>query len=190
MEELFSTDLPDGQHPDIQLCIFPHLKEFLAIDQREGPPRILLLNAEEVFTEDFFKAVEAEFSEAVRAETEFPFAHLINLPLRQEEAIKETAMTFILERLGVGPDVESVPTAVVFIVSGGALAAQSELVLDGLRQLLRANCGQPAVAEWEEVLSRLIIEENAVLQKLNRLELTEALQGDSPDYFTLWEHRN
>ena len=190
MEELFNTELPGGEHPDIQLCIFPHLKEFLVIDLRESSAEVLLLDASEVFTDDFFKAVEEEFSEAVRADTEFPFAHLINLPLRLEEAVRETAMTFVLDQLGVNLHSEAIPNVIVFIVSGGALGAQSELVLEGLKQLLRANCGETAAEEWELVLSRLISEENAVLQKLNRQGLTEALRGDSPDYFTLWENRN
>ena len=99
-------------------------------------------------------------------------------------------MTFVLDRLGVSPDVEPVPTIVVFFISGGALSTQSELILDGLKGLLQAHCGPSVVADWEAVLSRLIAEESATLRQLNQHELTEALQGDSPDYFTLWESRN
>jgi hypothetical protein len=40
------------------------------------------------------------------------------------------------------------------------------------------------------LLTRLVTEENVVLQKLNHEELSEALQGATPDYFTLWENRN
>ena len=190
MEDLFNAKLPDGERPDIQLCVFPHLKEFLVIDLRESLPQISLLNATDVFSDDFFQSVEEDFSQAIRTETEYPFAHLMGLPLRLEEAVRETAMTFILDRLGVVPDAETIPTVIVFIVTGGALSAQSELVLDGLKQLLRAHCGEPLVAEWEKELSRLITEEITAIQKLNRNELTEALRGDSPDYFTLWENRN
>ena len=191
MEELFSTHLPDGERPDLQFCIFPHLREFLVIDQREYPPRVVLLNAADVFVEEFFRAVEAQFSESVREETDFPFAHLINLPLRVETAIRETAMSFILDRLGIGPEAEEdIPTVVVFIVSGGALEAHSERVLDGLRTLVRSHCGETAVTQWEKVLSRLVTEEASILQKQHLTQLTEALRGDSPDYFTLWEHRN
>lgn len=190
MENLFSNQLLGGERPDIQLCIFPHLKEFLVIDLREDNPNVLLLNAADVFTDDLFRAIEVEFSEAIREETEFPFAHLMDLPIRLEEVIRETAMTFILDRLGVSPDVEPVPTIVVFFISGSALSTQSELILDGLKRLLQAHCGPSVVADWEAVLSRLIAEESATLRQLNQHELTEALQGDSPDYFTLWESRN
>lgn len=190
MEELFNTRLPSGDNPDIHLCIFPHLKEFLVIDLREQPGNISLKKTSEVFTEDFFEAVQEEITDAVRAETEFSFAHLINLPLRLEEAIRDTAMTFILERLGVNPDAHEIPTVIVFIVSGGALAAQPAVVLEGLKRILEEHCGKAGVAEWEGVLVRLIEEEKTALQKLEHDELTEALRSDSPDYFTLWENRN
>ena len=191
MKELFNTQLPGGEKPDIQLCIFPHLKEFLAIDVRDEAHRIQLLNASEVFTEDFFSAVEEELDHALHDETEFPFANLINLSLRLEEAVRATAMTFILNRLGVSPDAGPAPSVMVFIVSGGALGAQPELVLAGLKKLVGNQGGtEPAEGEWDAVLSRLIAEENAVLKDLNQHELTEVLMDDSPDYFTLWENRN
>ena len=158
---------------------------------RDETQRIQLLNAAEVFTDDFFNSVEEELYAAVHDETEFPFAHLINLSLRLEEAVRGTAMTFILNRLGITPDTEPVPSVIVFIVSGSALGVQPELVLDGLKGLLENQCdSEAAVGDWGAVLSRLIAEEHAILKDLDQHELTEALMDDSPDYFTLWENRN
>ena len=191
MDDLFNTQLPDGQQPDIQLCVFPHLKEFLAIDLRGDHPQVLLLQAQEIFTPEFFNSIEAEFSEVLRQESEFPFDHFINLPLRLEEVVRETAMTFILDRLGVHLEDEvNIPSVVVFVISGGALPTHAEQVVNGLKELLRAHSGESAVAEWEEVISRLVTEENEFMRRLKLHELTEAVRGDSPDYFTLWEQRN
>lgn len=191
MEELFKSQLPDGQLPDIQVCVFPHLKEFLAIDLREEPRRLLLLHTEDVFVEDFFKSVEAAFSEVLREDTQSPFDHFINLPLRLEEVIRETAMGFILERLGVSlEDAEQFPNVVVFVIGGGALTSNSEQVVDGLRKLMEPHSGDATATQWEETITRLVAEENELLQKRNLHELTEALRGDSLDYFTLWESRN
>ena len=190
MKDLFNTQLPDGERPDIQLCIFPHLTEMLVIDQRGEAADIFLLNASEVFTAEFFKAVEEEFSETLRAHTHFPFAHLINLPMQMEETIRDAVMTSILDRLGVTQDADEFPTVIVFIVSGGALTAQPEQVLEGLKTILRDHCGEAAVEEWQGDLSRLIAEESAALQSVTAQELNEALRDDSPDYFTLWENRN
>ena len=110
MEDLFKGQLPEGERPDLQIYIFPHLQEFLTIDLREDSPQVLLLNTYQVFGEDFFKTVEKEFSLMIREENEFPFAHLINLPLRLEEIIRGIAMNYILERLGIDPeDEEQIP---------------------------------------------------------------------------------
>ena len=190
MKDLFNTQLPGGERPDIQLCIFPHLTEMLVIDQRGEGANISLLNASDVFTNEFFKAVEEEFSETLRAHTHFPFAHLINLPIQLEETIRDTVMSFILDRLGVTQDPEEFPTVIVFIVSGGALTAQPDEVLEGLKKILRDHCGEAAVEEWQGDLSRLIAEESAMLKSVSSQELNEALRDDSPDYFTLWENRN
>ena len=114
MKDLFNTQLPDGERPDIQLCIFPHLTEMLVIDLRGQGSRISLMNASDVFTTEFFKAVEEDFSDSLRAHTHFPFAHLINLPMQLEEIIRDTVMSFILDRLGVTQDSEEFPTVIVF----------------------------------------------------------------------------
>ncbi len=191
MDEIFDTPLPDGQRTDIQICIFPHLKEFLTIDLRQDGVQVTLLNTDDVFSDRFFMSVEEEISISVKDQGDFPFTHLINLPMRLEEAVRETAMTYILEHLGVQlDDEEEFPTVVVYIISGGALQMHSDRVLEGLRSLLKDRAGNSVAEDWEEVLNRLISEENRILKELNRQDLTEAVQSDSPDYFTLWENRN
>lgn len=191
MDELFKGYLPEGEQPDIQIYIFPHLQEFLTIDLREGSPQVMLLNTEEVFGEGFFESVEKEFSLTVREENEFPFAHLINLPLRLEEIIRGVAMNFILERLDIDPeDDEHIPSIVVFVISGGALAMHSEKLIQSVKDFLRSFSADQELHHWEDVLARLVKQENEALQEINQQELTEALSTDSPDYFTLWENRN
>jgi hypothetical protein len=190
MEHLFEPRLPNGERPDIQICIFPHLREFLVIDLRQKFPQVQLLSTREVFREDFFANAEAEFSHALRCESDFSFAHLMNLPLRVEETVKDVAMTAILQRLGINPDGDTLPSVVVFVLSGGALTMHSEQVIQGLKRLLGEYPSGPTSQEWEGWLSRLAAEENAALEQLNQQELAEAVRGDSPDFFSLWENRN
>jgi len=191
MQDLFNTQLPGGERPDIQLCIFPNLKEFLVLDLRESNPQVLLLNFSEVFVEDFFATVEAEFSQILREENDHPFAHLIDLPMMVDELVRNIAMTAILNRLGIHIHHEDeFPTVIVFIVSGAALSSQPDLVLDGLRNLLKEHSGDETVAQWEGTISRLVAEEGEVLQGQHQQELASTLGGQTPDYFTLWEHRN
>ena len=191
MDELFDSPLPGGQRSDIQICIFPHLREFLTVDLRDGGPNVTLMDTSEIFTPEFFKSVEEEISAAVRDQGDFPFAHLINLPMRLEEAVRETAMTYILERLGVHlDDDEDFPTVVVYIITGGALQMHRQLVLDGLKDLLQDRSGKSVASQWEPELNRLVQEEHLILKDLSSQDLAEAVQSDSPDYFTLWENRN
>ena len=191
MEQLFNPQLPDGGRPDIQLCIFPHLPEFLVIDSREENPQVLLLNTDDVFDEEFYRTVESEFSEALRSSNEFLFSHFINLPIIVEETVRDIAMTFILDRLGVQVDAEdAIPSVVVYVVSGGALAAHTGRILEGLRDLIRSNFKDAESDKWEHVIADLVEREMTILKRLNEQQVAEALKGDSPDYFTLWESRN
>ena len=191
IDDPFYGQMPDGERPDIMLYIFPHLREFLVVDLRDDNSEVVLMNVDEVFDGEFFRGLEDEFSKTLREGNLYPFAHIINLPLRLEEIVRNVAMSSILERLGVDTfDDEELPTVVVFIISGGALSMHSEKLVSGLRELLSDHPGGSNTSQWEGVISRLVLEENQVLKDLSYQELTEALRDDSPDYFTLWENRN
>lgn len=191
MEQLFNPQLPGDERPEIQLCIFPHLPEFLVIDSRQQNPQVMLLNTEDVFDEEFYRAVEAEFSETLRASKEFLFSHFINLPITTEETVRDIAMTFILDRLGVQVDDEDdIPSVVVYVVSGGALTTHSGKILDGLNDLIQNSLESPESEEWSQTIADLIDRETIIMQKLNEQQMADSLKSDSPDYFTLWESRN
>ena len=191
MEQLFNPQLPGGGRPDIQLCIFPHLAEFLVIDSRGANPQVLVMNTEDVFNEEFYQTVEAEFSDALRSSTGFLFSHLINLPIVIDETVRDIAMTFILDRIGLRLDDEDeIPTVVVYVVSGGALAAHTSRILDGLNDLIHSSFNGSEADWWEHTIAEMVERETAILQQLNKQQVVEALKGDSPDYFTLWESRN
>jgi hypothetical protein len=87
-------------------------------------------------------------------------------------------------------DDEEIPNVVVFVISGGALTSHADQVLEGLRELLKANIGDETLDNWEETISRLVSEEKRVLHQETMHDLSDALRGDSPDYFTLCESRN
>ncbi|MBC8281452.1 MAG: hypothetical protein H8E48_11735 [Chloroflexi bacterium] len=191
MEQLFNPQLPGGERSEIQLCIFPHLPEFLVIDSRQEDPQVMLLNTDDVFDEEFYRAVEAEFSETLRASSDFLFSHFINLPITVEETVRDIAMTFILDRLGVQVDDEDeIPSVVVYVVSGGALTTHSGKILDGLNDLIKSSLKSPKSEEWGRTIADLIDRETVIMQKLNEQQMADALKSDSPDYFTLWESRN
>ena len=190
MEELFDLGQKGPERPDISLCIFPHLKDFLVIDFRGGNLQVTLLNTAEVFEHSFFSRVEETFSETLRESTEYPFAHLIDLPLRVEELVREMGMLAILERLeDKGPEV-GFPNVAVFIISGAALSMNSQQISIAFRSLLGEDTDQAIVLEYSNILERLISEEHEVVKLIDREELREALEEQSPNFFTLWDRRN
>ena len=191
MEQLFNPKLPGGGRPDIQLCLFPHLPEFLVIDSREENPRVLLLNTNDVFDEEFYRTVESEFSETLRASSNFLFSHFMNLPVSIEESVRDIAMTFILDRLGVQVDnEEDIPAVVVYVVSGGALTSHAGRILDGLSELIGSVSNVTESSYWTDTLANLIQRETDIMQQVSEQQMEDVLKGDSPDYFTLWESRN
>jgi len=191
MEDLFKGSLPEGEECDLHIYIFPHLNEFLTIDVREPSPVVHLLDTGIVFGEKFYTALEQEFGSVARQGNSFTISHLINLPLRMEEIIRDLSMSFILEEIGVDPDdEESVPSVVVFVISGGALGLHSDKLIEGVRHLLQNSKEELPDHDWGNVLSRLVEQENSALQTINQTELSEAFSGDFHDYFTLWENRN
>ena len=191
MEQLFNPKLPGGGRPDIQLCLFPHLPEFLVIDSREENSYVLLLNTNDVFDEDFYRTVESEFSETLRASSDLLFSHFMNLPVSIEESVRDIAMTFILDRLGVQiENDDDVPAVVVYVVSGGALTSHAGKILDGLSDLIGSVSDVAESDYWTETLANLIQRETDIVQQVSEQQMEDVLKGDSPDYFTFWESRN
>ena len=108
-----------------------------------------------------------------------------------EVTVRDIAMTFILDRLGVQMDDEDeIPSVVVYVVSGGALTTHAGKILDGLKDLIHANFQGPESDHWGDTIADLVARESAIMEEVNKQQMADALQGDSPDYFTLWESRN
>ena len=190
MDELFNLGQHGPERPDISLCIFPHLKEFLVIDLRWDPPQITLLNADDIFDEAFFNRVEGEFNQALREVTEHPFAHLMDLPIRVEEITRELGMMAIMERLGARGDEDEFPTVAVFIIGGSALAMSAGQITLAFSSLLGEEADQGIISESSGLLERLIAEEGEVVRRIDQQELRDALEDQSPNFLTLWERRN
>ena len=122
----------------------------------------------------------------------------MNITMHFEEVIREVAMSVILEHLGVqmhgesGEDISAaeLPGVVVFVLTGGAVSAHSEIVMEALRALLEKDSNIESLREWEAKLADMVAEETQITQRLSREELAEAIRGDSPEYFTLWENLN
>ena len=190
MEEMFGLGRKVPERSDISLCIFPHLTEFIAVDMRWDTAQVALLNTADIFGDAFFDNIEHGFRHILREDTAHPFAHLIDLPLKVEELIRETGMISILDKLGTGTNGDQFPRIAVFILSGAALTMSTDQILHALRSLLGEDSDPSALVECTDLLERLIAEEQVVVKNIDREEIREALEEQSPNFFTLWERRN
>ena len=101
------------------------------------------------------------------------------------------AMTSILENLGIDPeDQEHFPTAMVFVVSGAVISMHREELLQSFRSMIEGPSGNPDIDAWEATFAGMLSREREAVEQVSQQELTEAMSGDSPDYFSLWENRN
>ncbi len=191
MEELFNLGQESPEHTDISLCIFPHLQEFLAVDLRWGAPRLELLNTFETFGGPFFQQIEQGFSKTLREPNAHLFAHLLDLPLRVEELVREAGMISIMDTLGhTEKESDEFPTVAVFIISGAALSMDSQQVALAFKHLLGEGAEPAFVQECSDKLHGLMAQEREVVKRIDQQELREALEDQSPNFFTIWERRN
>lgn len=190
LDEMNGGPLPGGRRPDITLAIFPHLREFIAVDLRPTPARVRLMSADEVFNDEYFREVESEFGAALREGGEHPFAHMMSLPTLMDDILRGVAMNVILDRLGVDfHDEEQLPEVVVFVISGPMPAAPVEQMVEGFTDYLSGRVDAGEIARWAETLRELVIREYEAVP-LTPETLGEPLTGDALDPYILWQNRN
>lgn len=189
-QELSGGPLPNGRYPDITLAIFPHLREFIVVDTRGPHATVALLSTEEVFTDDYYRAVESEFASVLREGNERPFLHLMHLPNQVDDLVRGVAMHFILERLGVDVHDESnLPEVVVFVISGPTLAIPADQVVAGFSEMLSDKLDTVEVDRWTRELGRLIDMETKAFPATNDV-LGESMTDESLDPYYIWQNRN
>jgi len=180
-----------GERPDVTLCLFPHLKEFLVVDARGDELRILLLKTEDVLTEGFFSEVERSFSKIVRLQAGHPLTNLTAMPERVDEILRAHVIREILSRIGGEEWGEGKhPRIAVLTVTGPALHMEREQLAQFFQTIIARDTAPAFAEEWVELMLRLVEEEREALRKLERQELRQALEGQSERFFTLWDSHN
>ena len=176
------------ERPDVTLCLFPHLKEFLVVDFRDGGVRIFLLKTDEVFTEEFFGEVERSFSEIVRHPTEQPLTHLTAMPERVDELLRVHVVQAILRKIGEeGLEEMEFPRIAVLTVSGPTLHLEKEQLAQFFESIVPEDAAPSSTEEWVGLMARLVEEERKALRMMERQELRQALERESERFFTLWD---
>tara|TARA_A100001037_G_scaffold306630_1_gene353457 strand:+ start:4492 stop:5067 length:576 start_codon:yes stop_codon:yes gene_type:complete len=191
MEDFYWDQLLPENDPDVELCIFPHLQEFIVIDRRETPPNVQLLHTEKVFDEEFNECVQFEISNFLTENKTFPFSHLMDMPNKIEEIIRGIAMTFVLETLDIDPDsYESVPSIVAYVISGGSVKKDSDHLLSYLKSECESFDRGHRGEDWAQVITSLRDQEQEQYDSSQMRRSHQAFDSDKLDYFSFWENRN
>ena len=181
----------DQLKADLQICIFPHLKDFLIIDLEGKDRQVKKLNMNEVFDTTFFDTTEKFFSESLREDTSYPFLHtVINMPSIVEEFIKDLWLSAVLDKLGLSTKNAKEHRIAVMMMNKPALSLSIEDLHTAFVNLFHPEVEHQIIQETLDQLMELIEEEKTIIAQLERKDLLQVLEKESPNFFTLWENRD
>ena len=181
---------------DITLCIFPHLKEFVAIDTREdrpGGPVVLRLSISNILGEDFYSQVERDFSKVIRRH-DIGFLELMGVPQQVEAVIRANSIKRIIAELGInipdtGPDQKSAldGTVGVLFFAGSLLSLESPLLREAMQELFSDKLAPHAREQLIDQLLELMEQERKSIADTSRQDIAGLISGKGGPYVTIWE---
>lgn len=191
MDERRDRHYEEGASPvDVALCIAPHLRDFLVVDQRHalpGRPRVQLVSADNVYDEQFYHEIEEQFSDMLR-QREQPFLTLLSLPQATESVVRQESLAAILRAITEDgqPNVETARISVLFV--GQEMLSSSEAALEqAVRDVLGSEADSDTIGEAFEQLKALVDRERRATERTREDWLREAITGDSEDFLTIWQ---
>lgn len=173
---------------DLNICIFPHLSEFLVIDSRSdipGGPTTYLLNTDQVLNSEFYRAVETSVNEVIR-ETERTFSELGALPQKLDDVIRENTIRAIFGSLDQHNNDDPPPDIAIFLCAGAALHMDAKQIDFAMQSMLGDGIELSKLTEASGTMQFLVSQERS-LARVEEKEMTVlAISGDEKNYYTLW----
>ncbi|MBT4125679.1 MAG: hypothetical protein HOJ22_07635 [Chloroflexi bacterium] len=182
----------DRGNADITLCIFPHLREFLAIDARKdraGGPAVLSLSISNVLGEEFYSNVEKDFSKLIRRH-DIGFLELMGIPQQVEAVVRANSLKRIIAELGINtPEGSNEPGGSVGVLffTGTLLTFELPQLQEATRELFGKKLSPQAIEQLNEQLFGLMTKERESIKDTTKQDLAGLISGKSGPYVTLWE---
>ena len=186
---MFDTDRGNA---DITLCIFPHLREFIAIDAREnrsGGPAVLSLSISNVLGEEFYTNVERDFSKLLRGH-DIGFLELMGIPQQVEAVVRANSLKRIIAELGIlPPEGSNNPggTVGVLFFAGTLLSFSVGQLREATGELFGKRLSPMMLEQLNDQLIDLMDKERKSISDTSQQDLVGLISGKSGPYVTLWE---
>tara|TARA_Y100000588_G_scaffold104853_1_gene114378 strand:- start:3340 stop:3912 length:573 start_codon:yes stop_codon:yes gene_type:complete len=183
----------DRQNADITLCIFPHLREFIAVDAREtstNGPTVLTLSISNILGEDFYYTIERDFSKLIRRK-DMGFLELMAIPQKIEALVRSNSLQRIIAELGIDKtdDSHNANDMVgVLFFAGSLLEFENSQLEEATRELFGKKLPVEILEQLNDQLKKLMGQERLALQRATRQDLSGLISGTSGAYVTLWEN--
>ncbi|MSQ07810.1 MAG: hypothetical protein EXR44_00680 [Dehalococcoidia bacterium] len=176
----------------ITLCIFPHLKEFIAVDARvrlPDRPVVRVLKFDEVLGGDFTRRIEGDFSKLLRR-PDLGFMMLIAMPQELEGLIRAHSLHSVIEALSrdlpEGSDREIGSVGVMFF-AGGLLGVSDDQLHEVAKDLFGQHLTPGQVRSLHEQMRSLLKQERDAVAATSKAEMEKLIRGEEGPYVTLWE---
>jgi hypothetical protein len=173
---------------ELNICIFPHLREFMVVDSRAtvpGGPHTYLLDTGQILDSDFYSKVESSISEIIR-DTPRTFSELGYLPQKMDDAIRENTLSAIFRQVNGQSEIDYIPEVSIFLCMGPALGMTPAQINEAVQGMLGEKADAWTIKNSLDQLERLMNEER-VLAKVEEVQVTcQAISGDDAMYYTLW----
>ena len=183
----------DRQNADITLCIFPHLREFIAVDARDtrpSGPTVLTLSISNILGEDFYSTIERDFSKMIRRK-DIGFLELMGIPQQVEAVVRSNSLQRIIAELGIDITADSNDangTVGVLFFAGSLLELENTQLGEATGELFGKKLPEQMLDQLNEQLAALMTKERLALQTATRQDLSGLISGTSGAYVTLWEN--
>jgi hypothetical protein len=179
---------------EITLCLFPHLREFVAIDIRDAlpdGPAVRLISVASVYTNEFLSRVEQGFSALLRKEG-IGLLDMMGMPQEVEVLIRSEAMKKIVRELNLAGGLRNsgnINGIGVLFFSRDLLTVSEDQLDEAMRELFGAQLPSRELDRLNSELQRLISEEKLADDSARQGDMARLIRGDGGEFLTIWDNK-
>lgn len=178
-----------SQKAEITLCVFPHLREFVAVDIRSympNSPSVKILSFRDIFNQEFQNTLESGFAKLVKRDN-LRLMDIMGMPQELETLIRSESLKLVLKQLNENENENKVNSIGILLFAKDLLGIKREQLSVILEDLFGSDIDEAQLDELESELLRLIQAEQLEEARERQGDLTKLITGDGGPFLTLWQ---